>query len=236
MFYSVRVQGCAQMSLFSAEANPPRVADLAGMLCGPGEMELFGRGSAARLMLPVDGPWRLMPLRAELSARGLHGRAVRVERDEVGGPVIRTAFRSDLTGLAAAWFVDGVKTVPDPPRLDGGTLRLWALGWGAAGERGFRLTLDPRAPGTHEPLQRALRELGVPTRPVRQRDGSPALLVRGRRRLERFAELVGPAPAGAVSWPGHEPTLTGAPSVAAASEVVASGAAPVEAGERARAP
>ncbi|WP_031466472.1 hypothetical protein [Sciscionella sediminilitoris] len=172
------------MSLFSAEANPPRPADLAGVLCGAGTAELFGKGTAGRLSVPVDQRWRLSALRAEFAARG-------VTSANDGDKRLRTPFRTDLATLAASWCEGAHKSVPDQFRLDGAALRLWALAAGAETERGYRLTLDPEAPQTHEPLAAALRELGVGSRPVHQQDGNPALLVQGRRRLERFRELIG---------------------------------------------
>lgn len=181
------------MSLFSAEANPPRAADLAGVLCGAGTAELFGKGSAGRLSVPVDQRWRFAALRAEFAARGVGISAA--ERS-----LLRTPFRADLASLAAEWSHDRGKAVPDGFRLDGAALRIWALCSGAATDRGgYRLSLDPESPETHEPLAAALRELGVPARPVPQQDGGRALLVSGRRRVDRFFELIGPPPDSALT-------------------------------------
>ncbi|HSK61734.1 MAG TPA: hypothetical protein VK935_22045 [Actinomycetospora sp.] len=44
-----------QLSFWSADARPRGLDDLEGLLCGPGHAELFGRGSAARLVV-VLGP------------------------------------------------------------------------------------------------------------------------------------------------------------------------------------
>lgn len=182
------------MSLFSAAARPPGPGDLAGLLCGPGDVELFGRGSAARVTVALDRPWRAVALRTELAERGIAGRSVHVERG-AEGVLLRTAFRADLAALGMAWCAGRGKEVPAGFRLDGGALRLWALAAGAHAERGYRLTLDPGAPATHEPVADALRAAGMDTRPVRQRDGRPALLLHGRKRLERFTELIGELPA-----------------------------------------
>ena len=45
------------MSLFSAEARPAGLTDLAGLLCGPGRIERFGAGDTARfdVPLPIEG-------------------------------------------------------------------------------------------------------------------------------------------------------------------------------------
>jgi hypothetical protein len=40
-----------QLSFWSADARPRGLDDLEGLLCGPGYAELFGRGSAARLVI-----------------------------------------------------------------------------------------------------------------------------------------------------------------------------------------
>jgi hypothetical protein len=44
-----------QLSFYSADALPRALTDLEGLLCGPGQAEMFGRGSAARLTV-VLGP------------------------------------------------------------------------------------------------------------------------------------------------------------------------------------
>jgi hypothetical protein len=41
-----------QIPFFSAEASGPELADLAGLLCGPGQILGFGR-TAARLSVPA---------------------------------------------------------------------------------------------------------------------------------------------------------------------------------------
>jgi hypothetical protein len=67
--------------------------------------------------------------------------------------------------------------------------------------RDVELLLDPHAPQTHRPLVAALTRAGVP--PARTGRGT-AVRIGGARRVRRFTELVGPAPAmmPAGEWPG----------------------------------
>lgn len=65
----VPVDGIRQLSIFGAETTEPSVADLAGLLAGPGRL---GRmGGTARVSVTVDAAWRVHVLVAELVSRGL---------------------------------------------------------------------------------------------------------------------------------------------------------------------
>lgn len=203
MFYALRV---AQMSFFSADARTPRIADLAGVLCGHGQIATFA-AAAARLTVTVDDPWRARLLLGELAARGV---SAGVHRLEEGGLQLRTAFRSDLIGLARHWCQDGVKTVPGDLRLDGPVLRLWALCSGrrvhdGPGTGDYLFGLDPGARDCHQPLITAVRELGLLSASKASagpRAGGPAIRVTGVRRMRGLAELMGARPPGAESiWP-----------------------------------
>lgn len=195
----------AQLSLFSAEARAPRVADLGGLLCGPGQIARFGAGDTARLSVVLAGradeePWRAPALVAACAATGIAAEAVRTES---GATAVRTAFRRDLVELAARWARGAVKTVPAGMQLDGAVLRLWVLAAGRPDERGgYLLALDPHAPQTHLPLVAAATRAGLP--PARVGRGQ-ALRISGTRRVRRLVELVGPAPAGvpAAEWPRY---------------------------------
>lgn len=189
-----------QLSFFSAEARQPRVVDLAGLLCGPGQAVGFGRGTAARLSAVLaEGS------RAKLLVRACAERGVEAEfaHTDEGHALVRTAFRSDLSGLARDWLRGAVKSVPSGFIPDGGALRIWALAAGQPVPGGYLLGLDPHAPETYDALADALAQAGLPARLLGSRGGGPALRVTGRRRVARLAELVGPAPAGAVArtWP-----------------------------------
>lgn len=178
-----------QLSLFSADARPPRVGDLAGLLCGPGLVARFGSGDQARLSIVLADQDRAAAVMAAGAAAGV---ALDPVPTEGGALALRSAFRRDLVGLAVAWTRGAVKSVPREWQLDGAALRMWALAAGRPDERGgFLLALDPHAPQTHLPLVAAATRLGIP--PARLSRG-PALRVSGARRIARLVELVGPAP------------------------------------------
>lgn len=197
MFYASAV---GQLSFYSAEARQPGVADLAGLLCGPGQALGFARGTAARVSVVLEEPWRARPLSMACAERGVKAD---VGTTEEGRAMVRTAFRVDLTRLAADWLRGAAKAVPPDFQLDGAVLRLWALASGRWVESGYFLGLDPDAPGTHEPLRAALSASGLPSTLLDAPNGGPALRVIGRRRLARLAELVGSAPQGVEdrTWP-----------------------------------
>ncbi|GHF74828.1 hypothetical protein FHX82_002184 [Amycolatopsis bartoniae] len=188
-----------QLSFFSAEASGPRLADLAGVLCGQGQIVSFGR-TAARLSVPVAEPWRAKALAAEFVCRGVHADVLRGE----DGPLVRTAFRVDLIHLANAWLADEGKQPPDGFRLTGGALRLWALAAGQPNGNHYLLGVDCEA----EQLADACRQLGLPAQFVGPRAGGPAVRVTGKRRLATLEELIGvPPPAAVEVWPGFRPPV-----------------------------
>jgi hypothetical protein len=194
----VRAVPSPQLSLFSAEARPPRAADLAGLLCGPGQIVRFGSGDTARLSVVLPDPARAPAVVAICAAVGI---AADRATTEAGATAVRTAFRRDLVGLAQAWTTGAVKTVPAGMQLDGAVLRVWMVAAGRWDGRGVELLLDPHAPQTHLPLVAALTRAGVS--PARSGRGT-ALRVTGARRLRRLAELVGPPPPGVApgEWTG----------------------------------
>lgn len=176
------------------------MSDLAGLLCGPGQIARFGAGDQARLSIVLDHPARAPALATACAATGI---SVSTVRTESGAIALRTAFRCDLVGLARAWLCGAVKTVPEGWQLDGPALRIWALAAGRPDERGgYLLALDPHAPDTHRPLIAAATRAGIP--PARVNPG-PALRIGGTRRVRRLVELVGPAPPGAetAGWPRY---------------------------------
>ncbi|WP_219414874.1 hypothetical protein [Pseudonocardia nigra] len=190
----------SQLSLFSADARPPRVSDLAGLLCGPGQIVRFGAGDQARLSIVLRDPARAPAVTAACVATGI---AVSATRTESGATALRTAFRCDLVELARAWTHGAVKTVPVGWELDGPALRLWALAAGRPDERGaYLLDLDAHAPDTHLPLIAAATRAGIP--PARVGNGA-ALRISGTRRVQRLVELVGPVPprAETADWPRY---------------------------------
>lgn len=192
----------SQLSLFSADARPAGLRDLAGLLCGPGQIARFGVGDQARLSVVLDDPVRAPAVRAACAATGVRVEAVTTE---TGAIALRTSFRCDLVGLAREWLdgQGGAKSVPAGWQLDGAALRLWALSAGRPDDRGgYLLMLDPQAPDTHLPLVAATTRAGIP--PARTACGT-ALRISGTRRVGRLVELVGPAPNGVPGdrWPRY---------------------------------
>jgi len=188
----------AQLSFYSAEANPPARGDLAGLLCGPARLVSFG-GVTARLSVPVDQAWRGHALRQALADRGVDATLYTTG----DGLLLRTAFRRDLTALAAAWTAGEAKTIPPGLVLAGAALRLWVLATGDWIDAAYLLRLDPLAADTHELLTKTVTACGLPAIPYNAEDGGPGLRISGRRRLARLAELVGRPPSAAAEshWP-----------------------------------
>ncbi len=179
----------SQLSLFSADARPATVTDLAGLLCGPGQVVRFGAGDQARLSVVLSDAARAPAVRAACAAVGIPAQAVVTES---GATALRTAFRCDLVELARAWTRGAVKTVPAEWQLDGPTLRMWAMSAGEPdGRGGYLLALDQHAPQTHQALIAAATRAGIP--PARVGRGA-ALRISGTRRVARLVELVGPPP------------------------------------------
>ena len=189
-----------QLSFFSVDARPPAVADLVGILCGPGQTVRFGRGGSARLSVVVADSWRATALATECAARGV---LAELATSDEGLPLLRTAFRADLAELATDWTRGAVKAVPPGFVPDGPTLRLWAQATGRRDGRGYLLGLDPRAADTHQPLAAALARAGLTPVLLGPRGGGPAVRITGRRRLGRLVELVGVPPVAAPpdAWP-----------------------------------
>ncbi|SCG59199.1 hypothetical protein [Micromonospora humi] len=187
-----------QPSLFSTEAADPVLADLAGLLAGPGEVVRMG--GTARLSVVVDAAWRVHVLVAELGARGV---PASWEPTEDGRHRVRTAYSTTLAPLARAWLRGTAKRPPARFHLDGRRLRLWAAAAGAAEPGGFRLRLGPADEPTWPAVRAALAAVGLPAAFVEPEEGGPAYRIGGRR-VTRLAELVGERPraAPAADWPG----------------------------------
>ena len=130
----------SQLSLFGAEAADPSLADLAGLLAGPGQL---GRmGGTARVSVRVDAAWRVHVLVAELVVAGSRG--------ELGADRRRpdvTPSRSHRTPTSpSADAGDGLRWSPDggperrPTRGADGVLqplvRVWRRAWLDAGPPG----------------------------------------------------------------------------------------------------
>lgn len=144
--------------------------------------------------------WRARSVRCALRARGVDAE---LDRAPDGRPVVRSAFRADLTELAARWTRGAVKAVPVDLELDGPRLRLWVLTAGRRVGRAYLLGLDPHAPHTHGPLLEASRRAGLGATLGGDRS-EPVLRIVGRRRQGRLSELVGDPPGDLPPeiWPG----------------------------------
>src|SRR5205085_1955241 len=146
------LSGVGQLSFYSAEANAPVLADLAGLLCCQGEITCFG-ATAARLSVVVAEPWRARALAAAFAERGIPTERAPTEAGDI---LVHTAFRTDLLPVAGAWTRGQAKAVPPGLTLDGACMRLWVMAAGTWADDGYLLGLDPSAPQTHEPLGGAL--------------------------------------------------------------------------------
>lgn len=196
----------SQLSFFSAESVPPAVADLTGVLAGPGQIVLAGSGGgqAARISVVVDEPWRAQGLAQMISEAGL---VPEVARTDENHPLVRTALDPQLMPIAQEWTRGAVKTVP-PGWLPGSReLRAWTLAAGTpeADDR-YVLALDPHAPDTHAPLASALMRVGIAPTLIGTRGSRPALRIGGRRRLSRLVENVGEPPGDTAALP-HWPRI-----------------------------
>ncbi|MGC4833134.1 hypothetical protein ACLQ3D_01385 [Micromonospora vinacea] len=190
-----------QLVFFGADAAEPTVADLAGLLAGPGEVVRMG--GTARLSVQVDAAWRVHVLVAELASRGL---AANWEPTEGERHAVRTSYTRVLKPLAAAWLHGTTKRPPAVFHLTGRRLRLWLAAAGTPEPPDcFLLRLGADDQECWESIGVALGAAGLAGTLLGPGEGGPAYRISGRRRLARLAELVGGpprlAPAGA--WPLH---------------------------------
>lgn len=189
-----------QLSFFSADTRPPDLADLEGLLAGPGHVVRRGAAARVSVVVPAAAAWRVGALvsqlaRLELTADVAPARA----RD---GTTVRTPFTPALVPLAERWSVGAAKRPPAGFRLDGARLHWWCLAAGRADPPGYALGLDRTAEFSWAPLGAALAGAGVPGTLLGPRAAGPAYRILGARRLARLRELVGEPPAGAAGdWP-----------------------------------
>jgi hypothetical protein len=190
-----------QLSFFAAGSEPVAAVDLAGLLCGPGQ--IVRRGGTARVSVVLADQWRVDALLAAYEDRDLGGEASG-GAPELIGQSVRTAFHPALDGLARTWSVSGAgKRVPAHFVLGAAALRLWCIAAAQPWEDGYALGLGERDEACWEPVGAALAQAGLPAVLVGPRGGGPAYRITRRRRLRRLAELVGDPPAGAPpdAWP-----------------------------------
>ncbi|MDX1889826.1 hypothetical protein [Mycolicibacterium sp. 050158] len=193
----------SQLSFFSAEAVPPAVADLTGILAAPGQVVVVGQGDerAARLSVVVDRLWRAEALAEMIADAGLEPE---IGHTDENTPLVRTVPDHRLATIAANWTRGAVKTVP-PQWLPGPReLRAWTLAAGTPEADRYLLGLDPHAPDTHSALASAMMRVGIAPTLIGTRGAHPALRISGRRRLSRLVENVGEPPDSAEAfqeWP-----------------------------------
>jgi hypothetical protein len=195
----LRTRLAGQLPFFAAASADPVASDLAGLLIGPGQVVRMG--GTARVSIVVEAPWRVHALAAELRMRGL---GMQWEPSSVEGHYgVRTSYTGTLAPLSALWLRGAVKAPPAGFLLDGLRLRLWFTGAGSVNDDGTEIQLRLGASDDHcwKPAARALDALGLPAETTRT-----GLKITGRRRLRRFAELIG-EPVSSVP-PGVWPAIT----------------------------
>jgi len=193
-----------QMSLFSAAAHEPRLADLDGLLAGPGQV--VRRGATARISVVVADEWRVEALTAEMALVGVaaeHEPAQDTQPAQPGSTTVRTPWLAELRPVADAWTAGAVKRPPAHWSLDGARLRWWCLAAGSGQPGLYSLALGVSDEPAWQPIGAALAASGVPGVLVGPRADGPAYRVVGQRRLARLRELVGDPPDGApeAAWP-----------------------------------
>jgi hypothetical protein len=187
-----------QFSLFGAAVAEPCVDDLDGVLLAGGHWVRSGTG--ARLSVVVADRWRANALAAAFLQRGVGGADAVVPAE--GGIAVRTGFHDVLLEHAQQWTRGAREEPPIGFQLTAGGLRLWAVATGRATELGYLLgTADPDDK-VHQVGGAQLSRFGVAAVSITGRAGGPGWRVTSAKRLRRFAELIGEAPAGAgPDWP-----------------------------------
>ncbi|PZF91520.1 hypothetical protein C1I93_21410 [Micromonospora endophytica] len=193
--------GERQLVFFGAETGEPAVADLAGLLVGPGEVHRMG--GTARLSLVVDAGWRVHVLVAELAQRGVRASWAPTEDQRYA---VRTAYTRTLVPLAAAWLRGTTQHPPAGFPLDGRRLRLWLAAAGVADPPDFLLRLGGTDPVGWTVIGGALVAAGLGGELIEPGAGGPAYRIIGRRGTQRLAELVGERPSAAppTAWPTRD--------------------------------
>jgi len=202
----------SQMSLFSAGARDPQVADLEGLLAGPGQVvrrrdPVSAGAGLGRLSVVVPQGWRVQALCAEMALLGL---TAELEPAEPGSVTVRTPWMAALHDVADRWTRGAVKVPPAGWVLDGPRLRWWCLCAGTAHADSAATMYTLALGASDEPawgaVGAALAAAGIAGVLVGPRADGPAYRIVGRRRLARLRELVGEPPP-EVPPEGWPPTL-----------------------------
>lgn len=192
-----------QLSFFAADAGPASLADLEGLLAGPGQVVRAGVTARLSVVLPVavgTASWRVPVLLDVFAECGVGGERTVTVDDLIA---VRTDFRPELLPLTAAWARGAMKAPPPGFALDGPRLRLWAIAAGRLDGHGYLLTLGDSDDQVWEAVGAALAGAGLPAALLGPRAGGPAYRVTGQRRLRRLRELLGDPPPGSTErdWP-----------------------------------
>ena len=183
-----------QMSLFSAGAREPALADLEGLLAGPGQVVRRtdpALGPVGRVSVVVAVGWRVDALVEEMAGVGV---TAQTEPAEPGSVTVRTPWLGGLRDVADAWTHGAVKQPPAGWVLDGGRLRWWCLASGTAQPDMYTLALGASDEPAWGAVGAALAAAGIAGVLVGPRADGPAYRIVGRRRLARLRELVGAQP------------------------------------------
>ncbi|WP_327023185.1 hypothetical protein [Micromonospora sp. NBC_01739] len=194
--------GDRQLVFFGAETAEPSVADLAGLLTGPGEVHRMG--GTARLSVVVGAAWRVHVLITELAQRGVRATWTPTEDQRYA---VRTAYTRVIVPLAAAWLRGPTQQPPPGFQLDGRRLRLWLATAGVIDSPDtVVLHLGGLDPGRWAVVGAALVAAGLVGELVEPEAGGPAYRIAGRRGMRRLAELVGEPPPAAPpgAWPTRD--------------------------------
>lgn len=178
-----------QPSLFGVAASDPTLADLAGLLAGPGTLRRMG--GTAQVAVQVDAAWRVHALMAEFADREIPGSWEQMENSFT----VRTAFTTRLLPLAADWSGGS----PSRLHLNGHALRLWVAAGGSASVDGYLLPLG--TPEADWPVVGGALSAAGLTAELEVTE--PGYRISGQHQLDRLAELVGQAPSAAPpgAWP-----------------------------------
>jgi hypothetical protein len=193
----------SQLSLFSAGAREPAIADLEGLLAGAGQV--VRRAERARISVVVPPGWRVGALVDELAALQVEADLDDEASDDGhrGGVAVGTPWMTVLRAVADAWTRGAVKVPPAGWALDGARLRWWCIAGGAAADGMYTLALGAHDESAWPAVGGALAAAGIPGLLVGPRADGPAYRIVGQRRLARLSELVGAPPPGAPpgAWP-----------------------------------
>jgi hypothetical protein len=193
----------SQLSLFSAGAREPAIADLEGLLAGPAQV--VRRADRARVSVVVPAGWRVGSLVEELAALDIEAElddevSDDRRREAVG---VGTPWMAALLPVADAWTRGAVKVPPAGWTMDGPRLRWWCIAAGSAAVGMYTLALGAHDDSAWPAVGAALAAAGIPGLLVGPRADGPAYRIVGQRRLARLRELVGDPPGGAPpgAWP-----------------------------------